>query len=430
MYKSIVKKSLILFVIMALGAPGVILSKVSMGETDGVKTGEIYMGDKFVSAKTFNNDGLIKGDLFIASDHFTSSGKVTGDIIGGGRYVSVPGIVDGSIIGGGEFLKLSGRVNGNIRVIGKDVIIGGTVKKNVIACGSTVNLNSSVNGSLIACGKDIIIDGSVKGDTRIYGQNITLKGTFYGNVFINDVNLSENSTDFNDAKAHLTVMPGAVVHKTLKFKGAHADIQKGAKIKDFQWKKFKASQISNTGHQVKDNVWIFIRMLFVTVILFLIGLLLQKTSPDLFQRMTQSSGQKPLNSLGLGLLGLLSTIPVFIIFVVLMALSVIISPAFGLIFGLTSTGIYVILFYFSIIPAGLWLGNILLKEKTNAPLRLFLGLIILNIVMFFLSLLADLNIADAVFSTLGFVVKVSVLLFGTGVLVVTIKESYRAVMQR
>jgi len=429
MYRKYVKTALIIIVIMLLGTTGMVLAKPSVSDTDGVKAGEIYSGDKFVTAQTFNNYGTIKGDLFFGSQHFVSSGRVTGDIIGGGSYVSVPGIVDGSIISGGEFVKISGLVKGNVRVAGKDVTLGGTVKKNVIACGSSVSLNSSIDGSLIACGKDLVIDGSVRGITRIFGSNITLKGTFFGNVFINDVDFDAEHTDFKDTKSSLVVLPGTVVHGILKFRGSSADIQKGAKIKDFQWQKIKDSKGIVKVSRAKDHVWTFVKVLFVTVMLFLIGLLIQKLYPETFNTMTQTTENKVANSLGLGLGAVFSTIPVFIIFVVLLALSILITPAFGLIFGLTTTGLYIVLFYFSTIPVGIWLGNVILKDKSQALLRFFLGLMIFNIVVFCLNLFVTLGIGASVFSAITFIVKLAAILFGSGVLIITIKETYRAVRQ-
>ena len=422
MYKSVLKTGLAFFMIMMLTATGTLLAQPRI--SDSIKPGEIYPRDKFVFAQVFSNEGVIKGDLFYWAQNVTSTGTVTGDIIGGGQDVN-----------------LSGKVQGNVRTAGKSVTLSSAVGKNVIACGADVTINSAIDGSLMIFGRDITINGKIKGDTRIYGHNIKLQGEFFGDVIINDLindrrykhesrhRHARRYKEARDSKASLIVLPGAVIHGKLRFTGTNADIQKGAKADNFKWTKSAITPEEKSTQEVKKYIWKFMKMLFTTLVLFLIGLLLYKLYPTIITRMGEFSVKKPGNAIVYGIAAVFSTIPAFVIFIILLALSFIMTPAFGLIFGLSATGIYIVLFYFSTIPVGLWIGNLILKNKPNVYLRLGLGLILFNVVIFILNFLKDLHIAGSLFPALAFIVKFAAIMFGAGALLFAVKELHAAARQ-
>lgn len=407
MKKNILKPCLMSAAVIFCMASGITLAKSSTIDT--VKPGEVFPRDKFVAAQNFRNDGTIKGDLFFWAQSASSTGTVTGDVIGAGQDVS-----------------LSGTVQGNIRAVGGTVTVSGTVMKNVITCGPTVLLTdgSRIDGSLITCGQSIVINGTVKGNTHIYGENIALQGEFFGDVTVNHFGIDKQDRDDFNLKDSLTVLPGAVIHGKLTFEGTAADIQKGARVADFKWIKTKAARDEGISQETRKQIWKFVKLLFTTIVLFLIGLALYKSFPTVFNGMGDLSAQKPWNAILYGLIVVFTTIPAVVTFIVLMALSVIMSPAFGLIFGLTATGTYVTLFYFSTIPAALWLGNLILKNRTNVLLRFGLGLILFNLTLFILNLLAALHIAGPLFAAVAFIVKFGGVLLGTGVLMHAIKELF------
>ncbi len=421
MKKKMILKHLLVCAVLLVCASAA-LARTPGAET--LKAGAVHKGDAFVSGRSFTNDGEMRGDLFFWTEQFHSSGRVTGDIIGAGQYVNVPGTVEGSVIGGGEFVNIDGTVRGNVRTLGKDVVLNGTVRKNVIVCGSSVTMNAAVDGSLIACGMDVTLDGTVMEKTRIFGRTIVLKGEFMGDVSVNDVEIDENNEELEkelrDADVSLTVMPGTVIHGTLTYRGLNADISDGARVKDFQWIKPKISPEPGPSIQVKESIWKFITMLFVTAILFLLGILLHRKSPALFSELGNVAARKPFHAVGRGFIAVLSVIPAVIVMVLLLALSVIISPAFGLMFGLTAAAAYTLLFYFSVIPAAIWLGNLIMREKSTANLRFFIGLVLINGTIFIMNLLAGFKNAEEAFSALAFIIRFSALLLGSGAILITL----------
>ncbi len=409
MKKNIFKSGLLSLGVIFCMASGIAFAKTTTIET--IKSGEIIPRDKFAAAQNFRNDGTVKGDLFVWAQSVSSTGTVRGDIISAGQDVS-----------------LSGTVQGNIRTVGSNVTLSGNVAKNVIVCGAVVMVTdtSNIDGSLIACGQSVVLSGKVKGNTRIYGEKITLQGEFFGDVTINDLGIEKKERDDLDLKDNLVVLPGTIVHGTLKYAGKTADIQKGAKVADFNWIKTKTAADEGISKQTGKHVWKFVKLLFSTIVLFLLGLLIYRSFPAVFTGMGDFSSQKPWNAILYGLVAVFSTIPVLVFFVVLMILSLIMSPGFGLIFGVTAVSIFAAMFYFSTIPAGFWLGNLILKKNPNVLVRFGVGLILFNLTVYILRLLADLHIAGPLFPALAFIVKLGAVLLGTGILINAVKELYAA----
>jgi cytoskeletal protein CcmA (bactofilin family) len=410
MKKSILKTSMLSLAVIFCMASGIALAKSTTIET--VKTDEVFPRDKFAAAQNFRNDGTIKGDMFFWAQSASSTGTVTGDIIGAGQDVS-----------------LSGTVQGNIRTVGSNVTISGNVAKNVITCGAVVMITdgSRIDGSLIACGQSIIVNGKVKGNARIFGEKITLQGEFFGDVTVNYLNIDKKDRDDMDMKDSLTVLPGTVVHGILTYGGRTADIQKGSRIADFKWIKPAADAKDEViSRETRKHTWTSVKLLLTTVVLFLIGLLMYKKFPAVFTGMGDFSVQKPWNAILNGLIAVFSTIPALVLFIVLMILAFIMSPAFGLIFGITAVTLFAALFYFSTIPVGLWLGNIILRKNPNVLVRFGLGLILFNLTVLILNLLGAMKVAGPLFTALAFIVKFGAVLLGTGILMHAVKELYAA----
>ncbi len=393
-----------LLLLIIFAASGTAFAKQNTEKS--VKSGEVVPRDKFVFAQLFRNEGTIKGDLFFWAQNVSSRGMVTGDIIGGGQEV-----------------YLAGKVDGDIRTAGASVTLAGEVRKNVNACGASVTMTKdfSVGGSLIACGRDINIDGRIKGPAMLYGKNIVLNGEFNGDVEVNHIGIAAREFDKHDSNASLIVLPGTVIHGKLTFVGKNADVQQGARVGDFKWIKSEVSKSEKVGKEIRTYVWRFVKMVFTTGILFLIGLLLIRAFPAVSGSMDEFSAKKPWSAIAYGLVTMFSTIAAAVTCILLLAMSFFASPAFGLIFGVSSTAAYAMLFYFSAIPAGLLVGKLIAGEKMNIVPRLALGLILLNLTVFILRLLGNVPVIGPLFPGLAFIIRLAAILIGTGALIYAVK---------
>jgi hypothetical protein len=159
------------------------------------------------------------------------------------------------------------------------------------------------------------------------------------------------------------------------------------------------------------------------------GLLLLKLFPAFFRRAAEFAAQKPWSAIGRGAIGLISGIAVAIACVILLVLSLIMSPAFGIMSGLAATAFYGLLFFLAAFPAALWLGGLILKERPLAY-RLAVGVVVLKVGLFVLMLLGKVPTVGPVFPALGILVRFGVVLLGGGALLHALWESCLAAKRR
>lgn len=402
------KKKSILFLTMAL----FLISGIALADSPmvTVEATEVINRDKFVGAQSIRNEGTIQGDLFFGARDLWSTGTVTGDIIGAGSEVSV-----------------NGPVLGNIRVAGGTINLSAKVGKNTNLFGGVINLakETEIGGNLLACGGKIDINGIVKGYTHIEAENTVLKGEFFGDVDVNTYfsnELKENRRHDPEHESTLTVLSGTVIHGKLKYRGLKLNLEEGTKIGNVDWVKpaIKSTEIQR--RELAKEFWALIRLLFGTAVYFLLGWAFFKLFPNIFRRQGDIIAAKPLNVVGAGLIGLVSTLASMIVFVVLLIFSFLINPGIGLIFGTAMTLGYILLFYFSTIPVALWLGSLILKKNLNVPYRFGVGLFLLTVGLFILRLLTQLSVVEPLFPTLKFLTVFAVLITGTGALLYTARD--------
>jgi cytoskeletal protein CcmA (bactofilin family) len=369
---------------------------------------EVVSGDKYVRAQVFRNDGTIKGDLMYWAQNISSQGTIEGDAIGAGQDVD-----------------LAGNIQGNVRTAGANVNLSGKVEKNVTVFAGVITLarNSVVNGNITAFGGRINLDGKVKGNVIAGGNRIVLSGEFFGNVKINSPGTRKPRFDHGPGESKLTVLPGTIIHGTLIYKGNNAEIHEGAKIGDFQWDKSKVTAPDRQKREIYYYLWKFVRLLVTTAVYFLIGLLLFRLFPTFFERAAAFVTEKPWNALGGGLITMFSVIVVTVICMVLLILSLLMSPAFGIVSSITAIGFYALVFFLATIPVAIWLGTLALREKLLVY-RFGTGLIMLNAGLFILMILGGVPAIGPVFSALVFVVKFGVVLLGGGALLRGVRETF------
>jgi hypothetical protein len=163
----------------------------------------------------------------------------------------------------------------------------------------------------------------------------------------------------------------------------------------------------------------FVKFVLGTIVYFLVAMLLFKLFPKIFIHQSDPIHDKPLQTAGIGLAAIFSILAVFIGLIFLTIFSVLLG-AFSLSFvtGMLLTVFYIVLFYLSAIPVSLWFGNVLFKEKYSLPVRFGLGLGIISVTRFILSLLGNLSSVGMLFGFLNFVVGFSIVLFGIGALLI------------
>lgn len=381
---------------------------------------ETLQKSQFLSGQEVSNEGIIKGDLFAGAQTIDSAGVVRGDLIVAGNSILSSGLVTGDILGAGNSVDISGDVGGNIRSAGSDISIDGKVGKNVNTFAGTTRIKkgTQIGGNLLAFGEYIRIDGKVKQYTKIYANRVVLNGEFFGDV---DINADDSNGDAFPSSARsgktsqITILPGTIIHGKLTYRSAAKTIiPKGATVRSHQWIKSVPRKTSSVPSAV-DNVMSFAKMLLGTFIYFLLAMLLLKLFPKIFKRQSDPIHDKPLQTAGIGLAAILSIFAVFVGLIILTIFSILLG-AFSLSFvtGMMLTVFYIALFYLAAMPVSLWLGSMLFKERYTVPIRFALGLGIISVIQFTLSLLGGLPSVGALFGFIHFIVVFGVLLLGIG----------------
>jgi hypothetical protein len=125
--------------------------------------------------------------------------------------------------------------------------------------------------------------------------------------------------------------------------------------------------------------------------------------------------ERPWRSLGVGVIGLIAAIAVAIGCILLLVLSIIMSPVFGIVSAIASSAFYALLVLLAAMPVALWLGSLILGER-SAAYQLLMGVIVLKAGLFALMLLGLIPAVGAAFGVLSFLAKMAILFLGAGAL--------------
>lgn len=337
-----------------------------------VKEDEVVKGDFFTAGDFVKNMGTVKGDVFAAAvTEFENKGKVSGDII----------------VGAGN-TKIDGSVDGDIRIGSGNLIITGEIGKNVTSLSKVLRLESkgAVDGSISALSEDVSIDGIVGGDFRGFADRVIINGEIKGNV--------------NLETEKLTFGPNAKIDGNLTYTSSEkVDIPKGVVIGETTYKLKKKDledENKEKGIGTFEIVGKAIKILSYLIVSFLLTLIFSS-----FMKKTSTTiTEKPWPTLGVGIVALI-TIPI--------ASLLLLITVIGIPIGLISFVIYGLLLYLSKIPAGLWIGEKILKSEEKPYLPMILGMLLLLLVGFI--------------PYLGRIISFIAILLGIGSYLLNIKET-------
>ena len=111
-------------------------------------------------------DEAIQHDLFMAGDSINIDGSVLGDVVAVGERVVVDGTVAGDLWIAARSIRINGTVAGDVRALGQDLIVEGGVEGNVQVAAQNVAVGpgATVGGDLLVGSESLDIKGTVQGD--------------------------------------------------------------------------------------------------------------------------------------------------------------------------------------------------------------------------------------------------------------------------
>lgn len=339
---------------------------------------------------TIPADEIIDDDLIVFSQTVTIDGTVDGDVYAFARDVAISGTVSGSIFGGGAAVDIDAKSAKTIWAGGGTVEVSGAVENNVILFGGT-----------LAIGKDATIGK----DVRAYGGQFDVEGTISGNLKggVGTFTMAGKSGDVTMRSDKVNIKSGAEIRGDLTVRGEkEPNVEEAATI--------TGETIIEKVEKGDERAFIALAPViaffvsFMRIVMFvaaiIVGIVIIALSRRYVRRIMDTLMTKPWKSLGIGFLGLI-VIPV--------AIAILFIVLVGYPFAIFGIFMYLILIYLASIFVGLVVGEKIIRLfKKEGDISLYLSFVVGFVVLFVLGLIP----------ILGFIIKLFVLLFGAGMLLI------------
>lgn len=351
-----------------------------------------YRSDNTVLLK---QSETVNKDFFASGEDVRVYGTVNGDVYVAGGRVRIDGTVNGDVLAAGGTVTISGSVSQDVRVVGGAVDITGRVGQNVSVIGGTATLASSadVAGNVLAIAGTTLIDTPIGGNLTSLSQNLTLAKSILKDADV----LSEN----------IDVMDGATVGGNLTYasmKPANLnESQVTGKVTEVAW---PVHEEKKSSQPTPDKGALAGMFTFMTVLWLiadsLFGLLLVYLLPRFTHNMSEMIQNKPLQSIGLGLICLI-VIPI--------AAMILLFTLVGFPLAIITLFAYALGIYISQFFVMFWLGWFVsgkLNRKWHDGFTFLFGMILYNVLKFI--------------PVVGLFFQLFVLLLGFGALALTKNE--------
>jgi cytoskeletal protein CcmA (bactofilin family) len=294
-------------------------------------------------------DEVINDDLYVSAETVTINGTIKGDLFALGGLVEVNGVVEGDIHAVGRAIKINGTVKDDARVAGQVVYLGekATVGSDLLAAGFSLETKpgSSVGQDLLFAGFQALLAGDVGRNVKFAGVAAELAGKVGGDVHaeVGEPGEGPNPATFMpelpggltipDLKLGLTLADTAQIEGELTYVSkAEGDIAPGAEVAGGVTRQEPAKPVEEAQPSPAMSVlgW-SMRLVQRFLTLLLVGLLVVWAAPGLVRRFGGVVRERPLPSLGWGVVALL-------VFVAALIALAIVTILLALILGLITLG--------------------------------------------------------------------------------------------
>jgi cytoskeletal protein CcmA (bactofilin family) len=289
-------------------------------------------------------DEVVDDDLYATANEIVVEGTVRGDLVAFGRSVIVDGTVEGDLIGAGQSVEIGGEVDDDVRIAGQALLLSedASVGDDLIAAAYSLQNEpeSNVGGTLWYAGYQALLAGTVGEDLAGAANALTLGGEIGGDADV-DVDGEEGGAappafvpvpqvPIPTVEPGLTLTDSALIGGNLTYQSStEAQIDPGARIEgDVVREERPVEEEEATRSPVAETVLEALRSL---VSLVLVGLLLMWLAPGWIRRRAYTVLDRPLASLGWGLLGLIA-------FLILGMVIVLVTILLAIVLGLLTLG--------------------------------------------------------------------------------------------
>jgi cytoskeletal protein CcmA (bactofilin family) len=301
-------------------------------------------------------DETIKGDVYLTGERVRIDGTVDGDVIIFCKSLEINGHVTGDVITFSQSARIGGTVDGNVRGANNNMIIAGTIGKNVMTFEETFTIDptAKIGGSLTNFAQSLGMEGNVGRDALLFFEHGSLAGKIGGEV---------------RAKGDsLAIGPTAEIGGRVRFEGHNeAEVSQHAKLAfPVEYKKMeRKAEYRGSNYYVWRVIWTAAFVVFGLVVF----LLLPK-----FAKETVRAGEQIGASAGLGVL---------VLFGVPIAAIIACITVVGLIVGISSLFLWLLMLIGAEIVVGAVVGQWLMGKASEIwPLigRMVVGVIIVRLI--------------------------------------------------
>lgn len=296
-------------------------------------------GDRVV----IGSDEVIDDDLYVAANEVVVDGTINGDLIAIGNRIEVNGQVKQDVMAAGQTVQIGGTVGHAARIAGQSLLLNkdARVAGDLVGAGFSLQNepNSTVGGSLAYAGSQALLEGTIDEDLKGFMNGLELSGEVGRNV---DVQVdggggAPSFSVFPTPQVQIPTVPsGLTLTDTARVAGdldyessSEAQISPDARIGGQVVRTERAPQ----EEPAAPSVALIILRSFVA--LTIVGLVAMWVAPNWIRRRAHTLLQRPLASLGWGILGFLG-------FVALAIVIVMATVLLAVIFGLLTLGSLVV----------------------------------------------------------------------------------------
>jgi cytoskeletal protein CcmA (bactofilin family) len=273
---------------------------------------ETRSGDEVV----IGSDQVIEDDVYVTANEVVVDGTIRGDLIAFGGSIAVDGTVEGDLIGAAQAVEIGGTVEDDVRIAGQTLLLdeGAEVEDDLIAAGfSLENVpDSAVGGTVMYAGYQALLQGTVGEDVNAAANGLELGGEVGANVDA-EVDgedggpppfLFAPQADLPTVDSGLTLTDSATVGGNLTYESStEAQIAPQAQIEGEVVGEERPAEAEEDAYTFADAVFDNLRSF---IALLLVGLILIWIAPNWIRRRAGTVLDRPLASLGWGVLGLVA----------------------------------------------------------------------------------------------------------------------------
>jgi len=352
---------------------------------------------------TVGIDDIIDDDVFIFGDDISVKGTINGDLIAFGSTVTIDGMVNGTILTAGSNITVNAIGVRSIWAGGSDIDIGAEVQNNVVIFGGTL----------------MVTDKAVIGrDLKGFGGKLEVHGDIGGTIDAGSgaFEFSGTSDDLAVNADEIKIRESAHIYGDLTIKSEKpADIEQGAIITgEIIYKKVDSGD--GDGEELfalAPVLAIFITLWKIVCFIakLIVGIVIIAISQRFVRRVVNSLSRMPWISLLVGFLALI-IVPIAIVIVLMLVIGFPIAVFGGF--------VYTAVWYLAAIFVSCFIGEKAIQLfKKEGKISLYpsfiLGFVIITVI--------------GLIPVLGFVLKLAVLLFGMGMILIglwTLMKDMRA----